>query len=110
MLFSSLGAVALVNALIFAPILIAVFAKVTMPESSLNTCKFLGDISYPLYVTHFPLYRLLYESELMNNLTPAAQTIVFATIAMGVAITLVKFDEYIRNSLKKRRLINLQNA
>lgn len=108
--FSSLGAVGLGNALILAPLLIAVFAKVVIPANGTNICKFLGDISYPLYVTHFPLYRLLYESGFINNLSPAFQTFAFASIAIIVAIVLVKIDESVRSSFKKKRMASLQSA
>jgi peptidoglycan/LPS O-acetylase OafA/YrhL len=108
--FSSLGAVGLGNGLILAPLLIAVFAKIVVPANTVSICKFLGDISYPLYVTHFPLYRLLYESGFMHNLTPAAQTFVFASVAIGVAVVLVKIDESVRGALKKKRLSREETA
>lgn len=108
--FSSLGAVALANALILAPLLIASFAKITVPTPGVGVCKFLGDISYPLYVTHFPMYRLLYEANLMQKLSPVAQTCVFAAIALIVAIALVKIDESVRSNLKQRKAMQLQNS
>lgn len=108
--FSSLGAIALANALILAPILIALFAKVTVPKSGIGLCKSLGDISYPLYVTHFPLYRLLYESTFMQQLSPITQTLLFATIAILVAVVLVKIDESVRSSFKQARLMRAQNT
>ncbi|RZA00246.1 MAG: acyltransferase [Moraxellaceae bacterium] len=107
--FSSKGAVALVNALILAPLLIALLAKVAVTRSAAHVCKFLGDISYPLYVTHFPIYRLLYESPFMQKLPPVAQTFLFAAIALLVAIVLVKIDESVRSTLKNRRSMALQN-
>lgn len=108
--FSKLGAVGLGNGLILAPLLIALFAKITVPAGGVSMCKFLGDISYPLYVTHFPLYRLLYDSGFMHNLSPAAQTFVFAAAAIGVSIVLVKIDESVRASFKKKRIAQIQNA
>lgn len=107
---SSRGAVALGNALILAPILIILFSTLTVSNSQIWICKFLGDISYPLYVTHFPLYRLLYEFEFLNNLSPITQTCVFAAIAISVASVLVKIDKSIRISFNKRKLTTLQSA
>jgi peptidoglycan/LPS O-acetylase OafA/YrhL len=107
--FSSLGAVALANALILAPILIALFAKITVPTQGVGLCKFLGDVSYPLYVTHFPLYRLLYEAHFMQKLSPVIQTLLFSAIAILVAVALVKIDESVRNSFKQARLMRAQN-
>lgn len=108
--FSSKGAIALTNALIFAPILIAIFAKIPVSDKGVGICKFLGDISYPLYVTHFPMYRLLYESAFMQNLSPIAQTFAFAAISILVAVMLVKIDEAVRANLKSRKLMSLQNT
>ena len=108
--FSTLGAVALANSLIFAPILIAVFAKVVVHTTGENICKFLGDISYPLYVTHFPIYRILFESGFISNLDPVVETLLFSGISIGTAVVLVKIDTSIRNSFKRKRLASLQNA
>ncbi len=106
--FSSLGAVALGNALILAPLLIAVFAKVSVSPQGIGACKFLGDISYPLYVTHFPLYRLLYETKFMQELSPFTQTFLVAGVAISVAIALVKIDESVRAGFKSRKSAQLQ--
>jgi len=108
--FSSKGAVALANALILAPLLIALFAKVSVSNQGANICEFLGSISYPLYVTHFPIYRLLYESTFMKDLSPVAQTFTFTTIAILVAVVLVKIDESVRANLKNRKSMALQNT
>ena len=108
--FSSKGAVALANALILAPLLIAIFAKLPVSGAGVGACKFLGDISYPLYVTHFPIYRLLSELDFMENLTPAMQTILFATIAVVIAVILVRIDESVRSSFKQSKLLRAQNS
>lgn len=109
-MFSSLGAIALGNALLLAPFLIILFSKLAISEDQTGICKFLGDISYPLYVTHFPLYRLLYEFDFINHLSPVTQTMILTTIAICLAIVLVKIDESVRSTVKKRRLSNLQTT
>ncbi|MEN6444807.1 MAG: hypothetical protein ABFC98_02035, partial [Candidatus Cloacimonas sp.] len=35
----------------------------------INLCKFLGDISYPLYMVHYPFIYLYYAWVKHNNLT-----------------------------------------
>jgi peptidoglycan/LPS O-acetylase OafA/YrhL len=105
--FSSKGAIALANALILAPLLIAIFAKLSVSGVGIGACRFLGDISYPLYVTHFPIYRLLSELDFMESLSPALQTILFAAIAVLVAILLIKIDESVRNSFKQAKLMRV---
>jgi len=105
--FSSKGAIALANALVLAPLLIAIFAKLPVSSLGVSVCKFLGDISYPLYVTHFPIYRLLSEMDFMEALSPVLQTILFATIAILVATLLIKIDESVRNSFKQAKLMQI---
>ncbi|WP_354004751.1 acyltransferase family protein [Olivibacter sp. 47] len=38
----------------YFPFLIVLGVGVNVPSSSNNICKFLGDISYPLYMIHYP--------------------------------------------------------
>lgn len=108
--FSNKGAIALVNGLILAPVLIAVLAKVAISGAGINVCKWLGDISYPLYVTHFPVYRLLYDSGIMADASPTLQTCCYGSIAVLLAIALVKLDGVVRGALAANRLARLQNV
>ena len=106
---SRLGAVGLLNGLLLAPVLIVAFAKFEVTTPGAAACRYLGDISYPLYVTHFPLYRLFYEMKLMNGLSPAVQTLAFAGLSILIATGLVKLDKMVRAALKAERLTRLQN-
>jgi len=108
--FSNKGAIALVNGIILAPLLIAALAKIAVSGVGIGVCKWLGDISYPLYVTHFPLYRLLYDSGVMADASPAVQTCCYASIALLLAVVLVKLDEVVRGALAANRLARLQNV
>jgi peptidoglycan/LPS O-acetylase OafA/YrhL len=108
--FSSKGAIALANGIILAPILIAALAKVSVSGAGVHLCKWLGDISYPLYVTHFPVYRLLYDMGVMTDASPAVQTCCYAGIAVALAVVLVKLDEVVRGALAANRLARLQNV
>ncbi|GGY69532.1 acyltransferase [Cellvibrio zantedeschiae] len=108
--FSSKGAIALVNALVLAPVLIAIFAKLPVSGNSVGACKFLGDISYPLYVTHYPIYRLLAEMSFMRELSPLIQTLLFSAIAIVAAVILIKIDESIRSSFKQAKLLREHNS
>lgn len=108
--FSTKGAVALANALLLAPLLIAALAKVAVSGAGVTLCKWLGDISYPLYVTHFPVYRLLYDAGVMRDASAVVQTCCYATISVLLTIVLVKADTTVRSALAANRQARLQNA
>jgi peptidoglycan/LPS O-acetylase OafA/YrhL len=108
--FSTKGAIALVNALVLAPLLIAILAKAVISGAGVSWCKWLGDISYPLYVTHFPVYRLLYDAGIMREATPVAQTCCYAGIAVFLAVILVKLDAIIRGALAANRIARLNSV
>lgn len=81
----------------------------TTDKRSTKVCKFLGDISYPLYVIHYPFMYLFYAWLIKNQLFTFNQT---WQVALGVyvwniliAYLCLKFyDEPIRKYLAKRFL------
>jgi peptidoglycan/LPS O-acetylase OafA/YrhL len=95
---------------VLAPLLIAILAKAVISGAGVSWCKWLGDISYPLYVTHFPVYRLLYDAGIMREATPVAQTCCYAGIAVFLAVILVKLDAIIRGALAANRIARLNSV
>ena len=92
------------------PILVWIGASgSTTDKRSTKICKFLGDISYPLYVIHYPFMYLFYAWLIKNQLFTFAQT---WQVALGVyawnllvAYLCLKFyDEPVRKYLAKRFL------
>lgn len=92
------------------PILVWIGASgSTTDKRSTKVCKFLGDISYPLYVIHYPFMYLFYAWLIKNQLFTFNQT---WQVALGVyvwniliAYLCLKFyDEPIRKYLAKRFL------
>ncbi len=69
-------------------------------------CTFLGDISYPLYIIHFPFAYVFYAWVTTNNipLLKGAVVGVIMLIAMVILsyIVLKKYDEPVRRYLAKR--------
>jgi peptidoglycan/LPS O-acetylase OafA/YrhL len=77
-------------------------------------CKFLGDISYPIYITHYPLIYLYTSYVSTNNLPfsqsyPAAILLFVSSIALAYAA--VRFyDLPVRAWLTKRFMDKKQNT
>ena len=73
-------------------------------------CKFFGDISYPLYITHYPLI-YVYTAWVVNNKIPLGTQgllvgllLVITSIAIAYA-SLKLYDEPVREWLKKKVLM-----
>jgi len=73
-------------------------------------CRFLGGISYPLYITHYPLI-YLYTAWVVNNKIQLGAYGLFVGLLLfisSIAIAwacLKLYDEPIRNWLAKRYLV-----
>ncbi len=73
-----------------------------------RVCKFLGDISYPLYMVHYPFIYLYYAWVKNENLTfgesfPGAAALVVGSVALAW-LCLKFYDEPVRRWLTKRFL------
>ncbi len=72
---------------------------------STKVCKFLGDISYPLYIVHYPMMYLFYSWLIDNKLYSLGETwqVVLLVMATNIALAyacLKLYDEPIRRWLK----------
>lgn len=78
---------------------------------SSTICKFLGDISYPIYITHYPLI-YIFTAWVVNNHIPMYKAWPVAMIVFFSAITisylcLKLYDEPVHKWLAKRFITNL---
>jgi peptidoglycan/LPS O-acetylase OafA/YrhL len=69
-------------------------------------CSFLGDISYPIYITHFP-FVYLYTAWVHNNKVSVLEGLpvafmVFCAAVLLAYLSLRFYDEPLRNWLKRR--------
>ncbi|HEY4875177.1 MAG TPA: acyltransferase [Puia sp.] len=76
---------------------------------SSRICKFLGDISYPVYITHYPLI-YIYTGWVSNHKATIGQGLPFAILTFIASILLAYaclklYDEPIRLWLKKKVLL-----
>ena len=75
---------------------------------STKLCRFFGEISYPLYITHYPLI-YLYTAWVTRDKVPAARGAVWGVMLLVVAVTvayvcLKVYDEPVREWLGRRFL------
>ena len=77
-------------------------------KRSAHVCKFLGDISYPMYITHYPLI-YVYTAWVSRDNVPMSRgllpgaLLLFASIALAYAC-LKLYDEPVREWLKEKLL------
>ena len=92
------------------PIILWIGASGTTTDvQSTKVCKFLGDISYPVYVIHYPLMYLFYAWLIENQLYTLGETwhvalCVFILSIILAYLCLKLYDEPIRKYLAKRFL------
>ena len=81
--------------------------KITGKRST-AVCKFLGDISYPLYITHYPLV-YTYTAWVCNHQATIAEGVPYMILTFAGAIiiayaSLRLYDEPVRKWLTNRFL------
>ncbi len=79
----------------------------TTDKGSTKICKFLGDISYPLYIIHYPFMYLFYAWLIKNELYTLAETwpVALAVVVWNIVLAyiLLKFyDEPVRKWLGRK--------
>ena len=98
-----------VCAVVFFPILVYLGASgKTTDKYTTRICKFLGDISYPLYMVHYPFIYLYYAWVKNENLTfqeslPGALALVIGSIILAY-LCLKFYDIPVRKYLSNRFL------
>lgn len=112
--FAKCGAVSINGLYEFACVLFVFPAIVWLAASgetagkiSSAFCKFLGDISYPLYIVHYPVMYLFYAWLIENKLYTLGETwhVVIMVFAINIALAyacLKLYDEPVRRWLTKR--------
>lgn len=105
------GAYEAVSVLVFFPLIVAMGAGSNVTgRRSVALCKFLGELSYPLYITHFPL---IYMQIAWARNNPDAPTgmhlfVAVAVFVLSIAVayaSLRLYDEPVREWLKQHWLM-----
>jgi peptidoglycan/LPS O-acetylase OafA/YrhL len=81
---------------ILAPFVVLANAKITFKGNFESVCTWLGDISYPLYITHWPIFQLLYLFGHLENLTLPLRVIFMGLIAVMFAWIFSIIDRKVR--------------
>ena len=86
---------------------------VTSDKASTGVCKFLGDISYPLYIVHYPVMYLFYAWLIKNQLYTLGETwqvvaCVYATNVLLAFAALKLYDEPVRKWLTAKLKIGMK--
>ena len=93
--------------LLLFPLIVAIGAG-SQPEATPRLAKLLGDLSYPLYITHYPLIYLYTAWTIQNHIPPAEGAWVGALLlltAIAIAYASLKlYDEPVRAWLTRRYL------
>lgn len=97
--------------IIIFPMLVYLGASgTTTDKSSSRICKFLGDISYPVYIVHYPFMYLFYawlwggsENIPFEEAWPVALVVFFGNIVLAY-LCLKYYDEPVRKWLSKKYL------
>lgn len=93
-------------AIVLFPLIVYVGASgKTTDKTTTRICKFLGDISYPLYMVHYPFIYLYFAWVKNENLTfeqslPGAAAFVIGSIVLAY-LCLKLYDEPVRKYLSK---------
>ena len=93
------------------PLIVSIGAGGTIPHpASARICKFLGDISYPLYITHYPLIYVFTAWVANNNVPLGAKGLLVGLALVVTAIVLAfaclkLYDEPVRAWLTKKVLM-----
>jgi len=99
--------------LIFPVIVWLGASGVTTDKASTGVCKFLGDLSYPLYIVHYPVMYLFYAWLIKNQLYTVADTwqVVLLVFAVNITLAIVAlklYDEPVRRWLAAKLRIGVK--
>lgn len=93
--------------IILFPLIVAIGAGSDIKsKNGIKVCKFLGDISYPIYITHYPLI-YIYTAWVVQDKLPMGKGMFWGALLLIASISvayasLKLYDEPVREWLQKR--------
>ncbi len=92
----------MLNTFVVAPAAILTSVKVELGGLLRAVCKWLGELSYPLYIVHIPVYSLALHLFHADRLAPLTQLGVVSAAAIACAALLIPLDKRVRKALNAR--------
>jgi peptidoglycan/LPS O-acetylase OafA/YrhL len=87
---------------LLGPFVVLANAKVTLDGLVKKISTWLGKISYPLYITHYPVFQLLYLFGHLEKLPPSLKALTLGLITITFAWLLSIADSRFRAKLSER--------
>ena len=92
-----------VTLFVICPTVILLTSRLALDGTTARACAWLGELSYPLYITHFPIRRLLHEIDAVAALPDSARFSITAAVALTAAVLFADADRRLRQRLARRR-------
>jgi len=102
--FTNNPALLLVDILLLTPLAITSNAAVRLAEFGRKVCATLGEVSYPLYITHVPILQTELRVFHIGRFSPAIQLAIVCITATVSALMLARLDKVIRQRLMRKLL------
>ncbi len=88
------------------PLLVYFGSKANIPQAGVWISEFLGRLSYPLYLVHQPIIRILshaYDAKFRNIVSPTIAMVIAILVSIGLAVLfLLMYDEPLRRVLSQK--------
>lgn len=98
-IFSENYRINFINSIVLMPALVILLSSLSVEGNAKKICQKLGELSYPLYIIHFPVFRLMYELTSIKNIQPVLQTLLMSTVSIALAFMFIYVDHYIRTGI-----------
>jgi len=89
----------LINMFLLSPMLVLLSANIAFNDVGNKICTHLGDLSYPLYIMHVPIYHFMFNFEPISKLAPVPKIAAIALTAIMISSLLIRADQIVRNKL-----------
>ena len=84
------------------PMTVVVMSGVQVEGVFKTLCGIFGKVSYPLYILHYPIYRVAFLDAGFKQLNPVAQTFLVSVVSVTVSLLMVPVDSKLRRWLTNR--------
>jgi peptidoglycan/LPS O-acetylase OafA/YrhL len=87
---------ALIASVCWAPFVISIAKDIEPPDCLRRACAHLGEISYPLYITHYPIFKLVSSLDALNSTHIVLRTALCLAPCLLAAMAFNRLDHWVR--------------